>query len=68
LLPGAVYVVVVRENLRAAGGASFKDPAQIEEALKACNLNPPTYPLGVDESTAVMECPAGLPDTECHVQ
>jgi len=67
LLPGRVYLAQVTNRLQAqSGSVTFKDPGQIEEALKACNLNPPTYPLGVDESTAVVQCPAGLPAGECE--
>jgi len=67
LLPGGVYLVPVMEDLQATG-VSFKDPAQIEEALKACNLNPPTYPMGVSATSAVVQCPAGLPASQCQNQ
>jgi len=67
LLPGGVYVVPLSPatDIYHAAGYSFKDPSKIEEALKTCKLNPPTYPLGVDEDTAVEPCPAGLPAGEC---
>jgi len=65
LLVGEVYMVPVDRDLQAQG-PSFKEPGQIEEILQACRLNEtPTYPLGVDESEAEEECPAGLPEGEC---
>jgi len=64
LLEGGVYLVPVTSTLQGSG-VSFKDQGKIEEALQACNLNPPTYPLGVRASSATVTCPAGLPAEEC---
>jgi len=63
LVPVSTTPVV--ESLRSRGVA-YKKPEHIQEALKACNLNPPTYPRGVDKSTAKVECPAGLEKGQCQ--
>ena len=43
---GKVYIVPVTDDLTATG-VSITGVAKIQEALKACNLNPPTYPIGL---------------------
>jgi len=61
---GGVYVFGTMKELRTVR-MSYKDPEEIEEALTACKLNPPTYPLGVSEFSAIVKCPAGLPAGRC---
>jgi len=72
LLKGRVYLVPLlgggTGSLQGAG-ASFKEPDQIEEALKACKLNlKPTYPKGIRASSAKVKCPKGLPVGKCKEQ
>jgi len=61
------YLVGVNKQLDATEMFSYKAPNEIKEALKACGLNPPVYPIGFDKSTADRQCPAGLPAGKCKV-
>jgi len=69
---GKLYLVPVYSTMEAgvlqATGVSFTSRAQVREALKACKLNPPTWPLGVDESNFKLRCPIPLRDTKCKKQ
>jgi len=70
LQKGGVYLVPLfgkdASSLQGGAGASFKEPGQIEEAQKACDLNrKPTYPRGSRKNKNKVKCPSGLPAGKC---
>lgn len=41
------------------------DTKDIKQAVKACGINQPTYPIGVDASTARYRCPKPMKADQC---